>query len=191
MILHVTDLDSYQWYKRIESMTKDEMVKRLNRTSEPNERMQIGTAWHDILENPPDSIDEIERGGYKFKVDCDKTITLPQIREIRATKTYTIGEQKVTLTGKCDGITGLLVDDHKLTFKPNLETYFDSYQWRAYLDIFSADIFEYLIYPARQKNKEITIKDVVKLRMYRYPGMHDDVVSGIRELVQFINEHVK
>lgn len=192
MIFHVTDLDGLIWYRRIENMGLDEIKGRLLRTAEPNEQMQIGTAWHSILENPPDEIRKIERNGFRFRVDCDFSLELPQIREIRAQKSYRIGDYSVSLTGGCDGVSGSLVSDHKLTFKPNPESYFDSYQWKAYLDIFGGDTFRYYIYSARQDRKtgEIVIYDISTMSLYRYPEMQNDLLVGIRELVEFCREWV-
>lgn len=190
MILHVTDLDSMLWYRRIDGMTVDDMRARLLRTAEPKPEMLKGTAWHSVLENPPDEIDSIEKDGFKFRMDCDATLPLPQIREIRAYKIYPVGGQGVTLTGGCDGISGNVVMDHKLTFKPKPETYFSSYQWRAYLDIFNADIFRYWIYSAREKAGEIVIHDISEMTMHRYPEMVPDLMRGILDLVQFCEEYV-
>ena len=188
--LHVTDLDGWLWYQKLDAMTADELRSRLRRTEPANEKMAMGTAWHAVLENPPDTIDAIEKDGYRFRIDCDHDIILPQVREVRANKDYEIDGAIVTLTGKVDGITWPKITDHKLTFRENLETYFDSYQWRAYLDIFESDVFEYIVYPAKEKDGEIIISDVSKLKMYRYPEMVDDLKQGIRELLGFIKEHV-
>lgn len=188
--LHVTDLDSLVWYRRIEDMTKEEMIARLLRTSKPEGKMLIGTAWHKVMENPPDVIDSIEQDGFVFNVDCDATINIPQVREIRATKIYNVDGMQVRLTGGCDGITGNMVKDHKLSFNPNPESYFDSFQWRAYLDIYSADVFEYILYHAAGEGNEITIKDVYRFNMYRYPGMIEDLERGIYDLLQFIKSNV-
>lgn len=187
---HVTDLDSMIWYRKIESMTIDEMRGRLLRTEPPNERMKMGTAFHSILEDPPEIIETIEKDGYIFKIECDAEIILPQIREIRASKVYLINGVLVTLTGGTDGITGNKISDHKLTFKENPETYFESYQWRAYLDIYNADRFDYIIYTAKQNGNEITIKNISTLPMYRYPRMENDLRQGIRDLLEFAKEHV-
>lgn len=189
-ILHVTDLDSWLWFKKIDAMPTEEMIGRLLRTEPPNENMLRGTAWHTVLENPNDLIDTIEQDGYKFIIDCEAEIVLPQIREIRTNKTYSIDGIDVTLTGKLDGITIPKITDHKLTFKPNMDTYADSYQWRAYLDIFCADIFEYIIYHGYAKNNIVTIKNISTLKMYRYPKMLEDIKIGISELLNFIKTHV-
>lgn len=190
MILHVTDLDSLIWFKKIETMSVQDMRGRLLRTQPPNDAMRKGTAWHSVLENPPNEIIEVKRDGFIFKVMCDATIKLPQIREIRANKRYMIDDIEIVLTGGTDGVTGNKITDHKLTFKPNPDTYFDSYQWRAYLDIYNADIFEYIIYSAKETDNEITIYDISSLFMYRYPEMENDLIKGIRDLVEFCKEHV-
>lgn len=191
MDLHVTDLDGYLWYQKIEKMTAEELRDRILRKSPPNDRMMMGTAWHSILENPPSyDIKEVEKDGYTFTVDCDATILMPQIVEIRAHKTYHIGGYDVTLTGKVDGITGNMINDHKLTFRHDVENYFDSYQWRAYLDIFNADYFTYYIYAAKEKDKHVTITDISSFTVYRYPGMVVDLENGINNMVQFIKTQI-
>lgn len=187
---HVTDLDSLVWFKRIEDMTTAELVARLRRESAPNDKMLIGTAFHKMLENPPDELNEVTQDGFTFRIDCDAEIILPQVREIRATKEYHIGGLDVTLTGGCDGITGTKVYDHKLTFRPEPENYFQSYQWRAYLDIYNADSFTYYLYHAIEDGDKISIKEVSQLDMYRYPGMVEDLEDGILEMVEFAREHL-
>jgi len=196
MKLHVTDLDSYIWYHKIESMTAAELSKRLKHTEAPNELMLAGTALHSIFENHPpkkascvNGFDFIERHGHIFRFLCDVSVTLPQIREIRASKAYHIDGTEVRLTGKCDGITGNKILDYKLTFKPNLDTYFESLQWRCYLDIFNADVFEYIIFHGKKKDNEITITDSYSIKMYRYPIMISDIETGIYNLLKFIREN--
>lgn len=189
-LFHVTDLDSIVWFHKIETMTVADVIERLLRTAEPNDKMRMGTAWHSILETPPDSIDKVERDGFTFKVDCEASILLPQVREIRAEKTYRIDDLDITLTGGCDGISAKKVSDHKLTFRPNPETYFESPQWRAYLDIYGADVFEYIIYSAKEQKGEVVIYDVSPMTMYRYPELEGDLERSIRGLVDFCKDHI-
>lgn len=195
--IHCTDLDQYLWYQRIESMAPGELRNRLLRLEPPPEKAKMGTALHSIFENPPPKKasspggwERIERDGYVFVFECDVEVCVSRIKEIRANKTYDVDGIEVTLTGKCDDLKGNKVCDHKLTFKPKPETYMDSYQWRAYLDIFNADVFEYFIYHGYAKGKEITIRDFSAMQMYRYPGMKDDLIKGIRDLLGFVKEFV-
>jgi len=189
----VTDVDSLHWYHILEDMTVDDMIKRLKREGETNIKMLIGTAFHSILENPPsDDISIAENDGFVFNINCDAEIILPQIREIRASKTYNVNGIECFVTGGVDGISGNVVYDHKLSFNPNPEYYFDSYQWRAYLDIYNADIFTYYIYHAKEIKdlKEIDIVDISKLSMYRYPEMENNLIEKFGELVDFIKNYV-
>ena len=185
--LHVTDLDSLRWYKKLEDMEAAELVGRLRRTTPPEPKMLAGTAWHAILENPPVEIERIKCGGFTFRVDCETSLVLPQIREVRACKYFEVGDVMVKLTGKVDGISGNVVTDHKLTFNSNPENYLDAYQWRAYLDIFDADKFTYVIYDAKEdESGEIVIRDVSTLDLYRYPEMERDLFDGVAELLEFV-----
>lgn len=191
MRVHVTDLDQLLWYRRIEDMTLEEVVSRLRREAPPNRAMEIGTAWHSVLEDPPaDDLVAVKRNGICFMVECDAEITLPQIREIRAEKTYNVDGVPVTLTGGCDGISGNIVTDHKLTARPDPEKYFDSQQWRAYLDIYDADVFEYVLYQAKDDGDLVRIVGVHPFRLYRYPGLRDDLMAALREFVEFAREHL-
>lgn len=190
LTFHVTDIDQYAWYLRLEDMAPAELAARLRRESPPNDKMAMGTAWHSILENPPDIIDKIDRDGYTFSVECDREIILPQVREIRASKTYNVDGLDVTLTGKVDGIDGNRVTDHKLTFRPDMEKYFEAYQWRAYLDIFNADRFTYYAYHAKGDGPEITITDVSEFNVYRYPDMVNDLQHGISGLLHFVRSYM-
>lgn len=191
--LSVTDIDSFAWYKKIESMTADDMVDRLLRKAEQNEQMKIGQVFHDIMDNPPNEIDAISRNGFTFLFECESTIIIPQVREIKTEKEYIVDGIRVVLVGKCDGVTANQIDDHKITFKPNPETYLDSFQWRAYLDMFGANKFRYLIYSARKKGHKSTplieIYDISELTMYRYQNMQNDLICGISDLLNFIKEY--
>jgi hypothetical protein len=115
---------------------------------------------------------------------------MPQVVEVRASKTYHVGGYDVALTGKVDGITGNMINDHKLTFRSDVENYFGSYQWRAYMDIFNADYFTYYIYAAKEKNNHVTITDISSFTVYRYPGMVADLENGINNMVQFIKTQI-
>lgn len=195
MRVSVSDLDQLIWYRRIEDMTLEQLLARLRREEPPNRAMLMGTAWHSVLEEPPeDELVAVERDGFNFLIECDAAVDHPQLREIKAEKVYRVNGVDVTLVGKVDGIDGNLVTDHKLTAKPNVENYANSYQWRAYLDIYDADIFDYVVYHAKDlgedKGNQIIIKDVDTFRSYRYPGMRDDLIVGIREFVEFAREHL-
>ena len=191
MRVSITELDQLIWFRKLESMTKEDLIARLRRETPPNRAMAMGTAWHAVLKEPPkDEILMISQGGFTFIVEAEASITLPQVCEIRAQKTYIVDGLPVTLTGRCDGISGNIVYDHKLTSRPDPEKYFDSFQWRAYLDIFRADTFRYVLWHALDKSDSIIIRDFSEFPVYRYPTMHDDLMVGLHEFVHFARQYL-
>jgi hypothetical protein len=190
MRVSASDLDQLTWFRRIDDMTLADLVARFRRESPPSEAMDRGIAFHKVMEHPPDEISTISMDGFTFRFTCDDVITLPQVREIKATKDYHIAGVDVTLVGVVDGISGNVVTDHKLTERPDPETYLTSYQWRAYLDIFNADIFTYHLYHAKANGRDVEIKSVDTFSFYRYPEMEADLLAGIAEFVEFAKDHL-
>lgn len=184
MRLRVSELDQFRYYANSE-MTAQELQQRLRGEVPASRKMDAGTAWHAVLENPPAEVDVIESQGFTFRVECDATLRLPQVREIRAERTYCIDGEPVTLSGGCDGITALLVGDHKLTERPDVERYAQAYQWRAYLELFNATAFDYWLWHAAEKDGVFVIRDMHAVRFWRYPEMHDDLMAGLRDFVEF------
>ena len=139
-----------------------------------NDRMRAGTALHEFLEKAGEGeIPEAKVQDIIFVFDCDFQLPIPQFREQRRFKDY--GELRVT--GKTDALTGKRMADYKLIIDHQVEgeQYMDSYQWRFYLDIFDADVFDYFIFQAEEVGANILhIKDVHKITMYRYPDLHQD-----------------
>jgi len=189
--ISASDLDQMVWYYRMLNMSTDDLCQRLLHKAEPNEKMRVGTLWHEVLENSTGDIDEIDHGGYHFKVLADAHITLPKLKEDKSTIDYQIGDVLVTLVGKVDAIDCFKIIDHKATFKaPNLDTYMESYQWKAYLEIFKHNVFEYIAYQCKIKGKTVSIVNVDKLKMYRYPGMKMDLFCGIIDLLDFFKAYL-
>ena len=174
-------------------MTVEDLVRRLKHLEPSNEKMIIGTGWHKVLENPDrDVIEEVTVDGYTYVVDFDAKFALPHIKETKATKEYIVGDVLVTLVGKLDGITGNRIRDYKVTFKaPNPESYNESYQWRAYLDIFGCDALDYYVFQAsnRTGSKKVVLKNFQIITQYGYFGMKKELVGRIGELVDFIKTH--
>jgi len=143
---------------------------------------------HEFLEKAGEGeIPEAKVQDIIFVFDCDFQLPIPQFREQRRFKDY--GELRVT--GKTDALTGKRMADYKLIIDHQVEgeQYMDSYQWRFYLDIFDADVFDYFIFQAEEVGASVQaempgrttglanilrIKDVHKITMYRYPDLHQD-----------------
>ncbi|MFW5973408.1 MAG: hypothetical protein ACOCTG_05385 [Bacteroidota bacterium] len=172
-------------------MEAEDLAARLRGEVGPSRAMEIGTAWHAVLEDPPSlEIEEIESLGHRFRVECDATLELSPIRELRAEHVYEVDGVSVTLTGAVDGLAGTVITDHKLTSRIDPERYFGSYQWRAYLDIFGADAMDYRLFEAKDETDVIRITDMQTIRLYRYPGMREDLIAGIRDYLDFVRQYM-
>lgn len=188
----VSSICDYAWWKT-SGLEWDWFV---NKDRGESDRMKAGTALHDALENAPEGdIAELRSGDYIFVFQCDCLIALPKIKEFRRTRQY--GD--LIVSGKCDSLDGKRITDYKLIIDHQVEgeQYMDSYQWRFYLDIFDADVFDYLIFEAHEEpnhhpefepqgaaeqeewtpRRIITIRDIHKITQFRYPELHQDCTN--------------
>lgn len=190
--LSVTDLDQLQWFRAHEDMTLEELLDRF-RKREETEAMRRGTAFHKFLETANDGeFGSVEIDGYKFRFDLDAEVSLPTIRELKATREYRAHGVTVTLVGKLDAMHGKRVDDHKLTGQFQVDRYCDSIQWRCYLAIFDADAFRYNIfeYIEDRQTGDLVVRDYHPLNFYRYPDLEAEVEREVGEFVLFAKQHL-
>lgn len=183
MLARVSNIEAFRRWRLNEESTPEELVHWLT-ASQPTDAMIAGSAFHKALETAKDGeYDELSANGYTFVMaDCE--LALPPIREVRASKCY--GELQVT--GKFDALIGNRIVDHKTTatFKP--EGYMEGCQWRFYLDIFGASIFQWNVFELHPMDDEPMTYYVMPphiLTQYRYPGLHDDCASLASDFYDF------
>lgn len=159
--------------------------------------MRAGTALHACLEHATDADDlalSLTEGWDKFVFllpdDLEGTVELGHTREHKSV--MPLPELDAQLVGKYDALTGSHVIDHKLTGRFDHERYIDSLQWRAYLMMTGKPRFAYQVFehggipePDEHDNRVITIKKYHRMEMCAYPGMADDVMDVVSELVSF------
>lgn len=187
-----TDIDAYRRYRADEDMTLDEFVAQMRREFEPTPAMAAGTALHKALElAEPGDFATLKANGHTFTVETIARLDLPDIREAKATKDYQVGPITVTLVGKVDAAVGNRIDDHKLTSRFDAERFLNSYQWRLYLEIFSADIFRWNVFEGRETEPcNWTIFAFHPLVTYRYPKMGEDVEREVGLFAEFASKHL-
>lgn len=194
--LSATDVDAYRRYLHppIPDMEidLDELLAQLRRQEPPTEAMLAGTALHAALEKAEaGDYSRLEANGYTFDLDIDGAIDLPEIREIKGTRDYILGDCVVTLVGKVDAIHGRRIEDHKFTSRYDAERFLGSYQWRIYLEVFGADEFRWNVFEGSEREpKSYRIYGFHQIRMHRYPGMGEDVVSEVEDFVDFARAHL-
>lgn len=192
--ISASDLDAFRYFMANEDASLADLIASLRHETEPTEAMLAGTALHAALEHcAMGEHPELSANGYTFEFRCDGEIDVPEIRELKATRDYTVGDCTVTLVGKVDGLHGRRVDDHKFTSRYDAERFMGSYQWRVYLDVFDADEFRWNIfegYEDRDAAKRYIIHTVHQLKMHRYPDMRADVVRELGKFIEFAKQHL-
>lgn len=196
MRVSVTELDALQYFQRQENGDVGELIARMRRQLPPARPMEIGIAFHEALEavEPGSTITSLHSGGFSFHFPEDAQASVSEIRELKLERLYRLpGGREVRLVGKVDGLFGGHVIDHKFTlsgFDP--ERFMSTQQWRCYLDMFGGDVFTWQVYCAPRQERgqqwerdDFTISEVNPLTAYRYPGLHDDVVSALVRFSDF------
>ena len=191
MLTRVSNIEVYRswcnWYPRFEGEEEpsvEDIVARIT-TDAPSEAMQAGTAFHAAIENAGYGEHEtFEAMGYKFQLP-DAEIALPITREMRAFKAY----GSLSVTGKVDCLDGKIVEDHKTTSKIDLVRYLEGCQWRFYLDIFGADVFQWFIFKLKELEPKVySVEAPQVLRAYRYPELHQDCERLAAEYLAFATQ---
>lgn len=189
-----SDLDAFRYFMDREDGDLPSLLAQLRRELPATPAMLAGTALHTALENAQIGVVEaLEADGYRFIIEAEADLELPDIREMKVTDERQIRDTMVTLVGKVDGANGRTILDHKLTQRFDPERFLNSYQWRVYLDLFDADLFEWIVYEAKPfgpDDREITIKDVHRLTAHRYPGMTSDLNRELAGFVDFAKIHL-
>jgi hypothetical protein len=190
--LSVTDLDSYLYWKESDDMELEELLKRLRGETEPTPAMLAGRAFHKMFELAEygDELQSPIVDNWQFVFAIEGQIGLPAIRELKGEVVLATPSGPVTLVGKVDSLDGMIVHDYKLTERFEAERYTDSYQWRAYLEMFGATHFVYDVFQARYDEQRVTIYDYHRLPLNAYRGMRTDLERAVAGLAEIVSKHV-
>lgn len=194
MTFRVSEVESYRQYREDEDAELEALLARLRGQTPASPAMEAGTAFHKALETSPTGlvVTALEANGYTFTFAGDFTAELPAIREIRASRTWLVDGEPVTISGQLDAIHGKRVEDHKTTGRFDPERYLTGYQWRLYLTIFGADLFRWNIFEITEKDHplEWEVFAAHRLEQYRYPTMEADCEKLVEDLARFARVHL-
>lgn len=186
--LSVSDLDQFVYFKNSDQQI-DELMRRLRKQEPATPAMATGIAFHTALEFAQEgSYIALEAEGYIFNVLGHVSLDLPELRELKAEQAVYINPNlAVTLVGKVDAIDGLTVHDHKTSSRFDAERFFDTYQWRFYLEMFKADTFQWNVFVLKQTGlTEYDVTEFHQLKQHRYIGMAADCADLLREFLEFL-----
>lgn len=176
------------------SITEKMYINEIMHGKEKTEAMIRGTAFHSILENPA-----------KYKVNdlyiCDNiefkeeiiTESIKHVNydfpfEVRGHSFKEINGETIELKGFVDQLQGLEINEHKTkwsTFK--YEDYYNSMQWKMYLDMFEAEKINYKVFVLYAGAEGIKLNDIKVFNFEIYKGMETNINDFLSVFVTWIN----
>lgn len=197
--ISVTTLELYRRLMQTEWVDESEVIATIKgKPWAPSWQMNVGSAFHKVLEMPgatlsfpgPDQSWH-EWGGYKF---LPSTVSAVQafigngIRECKATRTWHLWGNDVTVVGQADHVEGLGLSDIKCKFSaPDSKDYDASLQWRFYLQIFGGLSFRYVFCHFKEPTDDgfCQLKEVTTVKYFPYAELEADCVHWLSEFLVF------
>lgn len=181
----VSNLDLYRQYREDEDYPLGLLIQQLRGEAERTPAMMRGGAFAKAMEQVGlgDS-NTISAEGHTFTFTCDAEIEFWPRREEKGEKDY----GGITVTARCDRIMGHTIKDDKTTAKFDAEAYQDKVQWRYYLDIFGADMFQWHVWECKELDTPTSweVYDHHLLTQYRYPDLERDCRELAVDFCDFI-----
>ena len=191
MIENVSDYD-----------TEASLVETLEGKFKGTIKTSIGTAFHRLIELPfsPTHGCTIENISFSpeqaNKAILYRNTMVYMIHEVSANKIYHTKHMDFHVSGRADGIWGNQIRDAKLKFSlPAWGEYFNSCQWKFYLDMFDADIFFYDVFEVRNfkeiPNSNAFEGDIIEhdpFHCLRYNKLSEDIHFILELFAQFIHD---
>ncbi len=193
--ISVTTIESFRNYLK-GSLEEEALLKRIRGKYEPSRYMELGTAFHDILEKINERYSEekkcfIAKNGIEFNYDiiaqCYQAINQEASFEVKTTKVYDIGNEQVEVVAKVDQLFGNYVYENKTCWGGfSFERYFQSCQWKYYMDIFEAEKVSYNVFCFYDAKNGIQLRGIEQFSFDRYPDLDSDLNELLTSFLEFI-----
>ena len=203
MRLSVTTIEAFRQYRDGVTnyngdpyVTQEKLIQRIKKEEEePSVFMLRGTAFHKLMGNPKKYFKEPDYicSNIRFDKSIEKAFEYSYKDfpfEIKTVKPYIINSEKLNVVGVADPLVGNIAIENKTKWgSPSLTDYYDSVQWRFYLELFEAEMVQYQIFLMQEKKKIIYLKDFIPLQFTSYPNMSKELTTMLAEFLEFIKIH--
>ena len=206
MRYRVSNVEAFRKWEADQDADTDRMVADIRGVSEPSVLMLAGTAFHKCLEDVAAAavdFDSLSALGHCFTFADDFTVEVTPIRELRASKTWIVDDERITISGQVDAIDGLRIEDHKTTGRFDPERYLEGCQWKLYLSIFGAAHFRWNVFEMQEVDStqlsdgfspplaQYEIFAQHRLEQFRYPTMEADCAELVGRFARFVRQHIE
>ena len=192
----VTSIESFRNYL-LGTIEEEDLLKRIRGEFVPSRYMDLGSAFHDILEKAEERYIKDRkvfkaRNGIEFDEDiisrCYKAINHEAVFEVKTSKVYDVNNEPVEVVAKADQILGNYIYENKTCWGMfDFERYLNSCQWKFYLDIFEADRVFYNVFCLYDKANGIELRNIEQFSFNGYPDIENDINYLLHAFLEFIH----
>jgi hypothetical protein len=191
--ISATTLESYRLWRdpNQEWMSEDELRDSILGIWKPNHKVELGTAFGCVLEDPDRFLvpGGFRCNGFEFSRDvmepCLAVIDRRGVFEAKAVQSY----DGIDVVSKADHIIGAHLNEFKTTTSGfNVEKYLDSYQWRFMADAFQPRQITYHVFCLYEceANGVIELKSIETVNLFPYAKLHEDCCDLLREFCGYL-----
>lgn len=175
-------------------MSESDLLASIRGEFKPNRVMQLGSAFHSILETPEACVQpsgDYVSDGILFPggvvEECLPLFDRSGAFEVKATKEYRINGQTWTVVSKADQLVRLDVVENKTKWSVfDLDRYAESFQWRFYVDVYGALRVRYNVFCLSEyADGEIGLRSIEQFNLYPYPRLAADCRALLAEFVEY------
>lgn len=187
-------MEQFALWLRADWMKEQSVIDNIKGIYRPGWQAQHGTAFHKVIETPePFRVP----GGYRADgilfsdediAECLPCFDRSGVFELKATKEYEIDGQIVTVVTKVDQAIGGHIEENKTKWSQfDIDAYFDSMQWRYYLESFGALSVRYNVFCFdKRADESVHLRSIERFRLYPYPKLREDCVGLLYRFVDYV-----
>jgi hypothetical protein len=180
--------------------TEEALLETIKGIFVGNDKTKVGSAYHKLIEGKFEKKNRLYvADGISFTSDQ----AIPALKysmdhrfvvnEVDQYKVYETNYFPIQVSGRVDSIHGVFIRDAKARFRNvNVEDYYESFQWRFYLDMLDADTFFYDSFEIKGFDA-LPMKDDVQIIAHepfeciRYDRMQEDVVYLLNAFLEYLH----
>lgn len=191
--LSATWVERFRLYRSADFITPEDMDSTIRGEFQPTRQVALGSALDAVLERPHDRQARGVAMGMGFTeadiAACLGAVDLSGMPQVKLTRDYHVGPDRVTVVAKFDRINGTRVDEYKTRWSTfDIDGYLQSAQTSLYLDISGADEMRYHVFCFTETERGgIELRDTHTFSAYPYPSLHADCLELVAGLTEYVH----
>lgn len=182
--ISATQIDSYHKYTN-GILSEEQILDTLLRRGKANLKMNLGTAFHSLIENHDKQCPSIFN---PEQIKHARSLFNDGSHEIKTRQLYASCIGNIAITGVADYLVGNKVMEAKTTWGQfSIDKYLDSLQWQIYCRLFDASEVEYVVFEFPYLSTKFKTIDDIDTEL-QYKQVHQFTVPSIGMDKSALNE---